>query len=101
MKISIYNSYHTDTCRRINPTAAPHSSRPEQPKKAERDTALFGFKRLESDEDFSRALAGPIAAQVLSSEVPQSRIEELSVQIEQGLYQPDADKIAGRLLGLE
>lgn len=101
MNISVYNSYFRDVNRGINPTAAPRSSRPETKKRAERDSVLLHFQTAKDDESFARALAGQMTARVLSSSVPQSRLDELAHQVEEGTYRPDPAAIAGRLLGLE
>lgn len=52
-----------------------------------------------ADESFARILARKTAAQ-LGDGANQERVEELKNRIAEGTYQPDAVKIAGRMLGL-
>lgn len=54
---------------------------------------------LEDDENFARLLAKKTAAQ-LGDGASQERVQELGRRIGEGTYQPDAQRIAGRLLGL-
>ncbi|MEY8337076.1 flagellar biosynthesis anti-sigma factor FlgM [Lachnospiraceae bacterium 62-35] len=53
----------------------------------------------EDDISFARMLAHSTAMQISDGASPE-RLQELSSQIAEGTYQPDAHKIAGRLLGL-
>lgn len=53
----------------------------------------------EDDETFARMLARRTAAQ-LGDGASQERVQELSRRISEGSYQPDSQRIAGRLLGL-
>lgn len=53
----------------------------------------------EDDETFARMLARKAAAQ-LGDGASQEKMQELSRRISDGSYQPDAQRIAGRLLGL-
>lgn len=53
----------------------------------------------EDDESFARMLARKTASQ-LNDGVSQERLQELGRRISEGTYQPDAQRIAGRLLGL-
>ncbi len=54
---------------------------------------------LEDDESFARILAKKTASQ-LGEGASQERVQELSRRITDGTYQPNAQRIAGRLLGL-
>lgn len=69
--------------------------------KGDYDTVDISSSRASqgSDESFARILAHRTAAQ-LNDGAGQERVEELKSKIAEGIYQPDAQKIAGRLLGL-
>lgn len=53
----------------------------------------------EDDESFARLLARRASSQV-SEGASQEKVQELGHRIADGTYQPDAWRIAGRLLGL-
>lgn len=53
----------------------------------------------DDDESFARMLARRTTAQ-LGSGASQERVQELGRRIADGTYQPDAQRIAGRILGL-
>ena len=53
----------------------------------------------DDDESFARLLARKAAAQMSDGASP-DRVKDLSSRIAEGSYRPDAQKIAGRLLGL-
>lgn len=65
------------------------------------DTVMINGPRTNQSENvgFARLLARTAAAQVSEGASPE-RVRELGSQVAQGTYQPDAQKIAGRLLGL-
>ncbi|MCI8517543.1 MAG: flagellar biosynthesis anti-sigma factor FlgM [Hungatella sp.] len=52
----------------------------------------------EDDETFARMLARKTAAQLGSAS--QERVQELGSRVANGTYVPDAQRIAGRMLGL-
>lgn len=84
------------------------SSVPTQPRpktktekaKGDYDTVNIRSTRTaqEDDESFARILARKTAAQLGS--VSQERVMELGNRVADGTYTPDAQRIAGRLLGL-
>lgn len=53
----------------------------------------------EDEESFARMLAQRTAAQVNEGASPE-RVKELGRRVAEGTYQPNAQRIAGRLLGL-
>lgn len=53
---------------------------------------------INDDESFSRMLARKTASQL--GDASQDKVNELSRKIADGTYQPDAQRIAGRMLGL-
>ena len=63
------------------------------------DTVTIHGAQTSQEESFARVLARSSAAQ-LSDGVQPERIQELRQQVTSGTYHPDADRIAGRLLGL-
>ena len=69
--------------------------------KGDYDTVNISKSRVSqgSDESFARILARKTAAQ-LSDGASQERVQELKSSIAEGVYQPDSQMIAGRLLGL-
>lgn len=84
-------------------SSVPTQARPKQ--KAERikgdyDTVNIRGPRTaqEDEESFARILARKTASQLGS--VSQDRVQELGRRVADGSYEPDAGRIAGRLLGL-
>lgn len=69
--------------------------------KGDFDTVNIQGSRITQDEDetFARILARRTAAQ-LGSGASAERVQELGRQVADGTYQPDAQRIAGRMLGL-
>ena len=65
------------------------------------DTVMINGPRINQEEDnsFARMLARSAASQLSAGASPE-RVQELGRQVADGTYQPDAQKIAGRLLGL-
>ena len=53
----------------------------------------------DDEESFARILARRATAQ-LGSGASQERVQELGRRVADGTYQPDAQRIAGRMLGL-
>ena len=53
---------------------------------------------INDDESFARMLARKTASQL--EDASQDRVNELSRRVADGTYQPDAQRIAGRMLGL-
>ena len=56
-------------------------------------------KTADDDETFARMLARKAAAQ-LGDGASQEKMQEVSRRVSDGSYKPDAQRIAGRLLGL-
>ena len=85
------------------PTISTPSRRPARSErtKGDYDTIDIRSSRTiqEDDECFARILARKAAAQ-MSDGASADRVKELGSRIANGTYQPDAQKIAGRLLGL-
>lgn len=70
-------------------------------KAADYDTVDIKRTRMaQDDESFARLLARKTTAQLGSSGVSPERIQELGRGIADGTYEPDAQRIAGRMLGL-
>lgn len=85
------------------PTPAPRRRAAQSGNvKGNYDTVTINGPRFTQDgeESFSRILAQKAASQ-LGQGVGPGRVQELGQQVADGTYQPDAQKIAGRLLGLE
>ena len=91
----------------MNTSYRPTISTPgRRPARSERtkwdyDTVNIRSSRTiqEDDESFARLLARKATAQ-MSDGVSSERVKELGSRVANGTYQPDAQKIAGRLLGL-
>lgn len=84
------------------PVSAPRRRAAQSEKaKANYDTVTINGPRISQDEDgsFARILAQRAASQLTRGASPE-RVRELKQQVANGTYQPDAQKIAGRLLGL-
>ncbi|MCI8659376.1 MAG: flagellar biosynthesis anti-sigma factor FlgM [Lachnospiraceae bacterium] len=84
------------------PVSAPRK-RAAQPAaiKGDYDTVNIQRARVSQDDDesFARILARKTAAQ-LGSGASAERVQDLGCRIADGTYQPDAQRIAGRMLGL-
>lgn len=84
------------------PVSASSKQKPRSEKiKGDYDTVNIRRAQAapEDDESFARMLAKKTASQ-LNEGVSQERVQELGRRISEGAYQPDAQRIAGRLLGL-
>lgn len=69
--------------------------------KGDFDTVNIQRSRVAQDDDesFARMLARRTAAQLGNGASPE-RVQDISRRVSDGTYQPDAQRIAGRLLGL-
>ena len=80
----------------VQPRRAP------QPKKAKGDYDTVNISKApvtaDDDETFARVLARKTAAQIGSASL--ERVQEVGSRVADGTYVPDAQRIAGRLLGL-
>lgn len=63
------------------------------------DTVTIRGTQTDQEESFARMLSRT-AASGLSEGAGPERVQELGRQVAAGAYHPDADRIAGRLLGL-
>lgn len=85
------------------PTVPVKSKQAPRTEKIKGDYDTVNIRRSqavpEDDETFARMLARKAAAQ-LGDGASQEKMQELSRRISDGSYQPDAQRIAGRLLGL-
>lgn len=63
------------------------------------DTVTIHGAQASQEESFARVLSRSAAAQLGEGAKPE-RVQELRQQVAAGTYRPDADRIAGRLLGL-
>lgn len=85
------------------PAPAPRRRTAQSGKaKGNYDTVTINGPRFTQDgeESFSRILAQRAASQLGQGAGPE-RVQELGQQVADGTYRPDAQKIAGKLLGLE
>lgn len=62
-----------------------------------RDQVFIGADALQSDKMIAGEAAHKVIQEVRSA-TPQEKIENLKQQVANGTYQPDADKIATRML---
>lgn len=71
-------------------------------KAADYDTVDIKRTRAAQDDDesFARLLARKVTAQIGGGGASPERVQELGRRIADGTYQPDAQRIAGRMLGL-
>lgn len=71
-------------------------------KAADYDTVDIKRTRMAQDDDesFARLLARKTTSQLGSSGASPERVQELGRRIADGTYEPDAQRIAGRMLGL-
>ncbi len=81
-------------------TQSKHTPRTEKTK-GDYDTVNIRKPQAAQDdeESFARMLAQRTAAQIGNGASPE-RVKDLSRRIAEGAYQPNAQRIAGRLLGL-
>ena len=96
----IFQTINNTTYR--TPVSAPRKRMPQSSTvKGDFDTVIIQGSRITQDEDetFARILARRTAAQ-LGSGASAERVQELGRQVADGTYQPDAQRIAGRMLGL-
>ena len=96
----IFQTINNTTYR--TPVSAPRKRMPQSSTvKGDFDTVNIQGSRITQDEDetFARILARRTAAQ-LGSGASAERVQELGRQVADGTYQPDAQRIAGRMLGL-
>lgn len=86
--------------RSSSPVPRKRTPKPEIVKKDYDTVNIHKAKTVqEDDESFARILARKTAAQI-NDNASQEKVMELSQRIADGTYQPDAQRIAGRLLGL-
>lgn len=85
------------------PLVPAQNKRTQRSEKTRGDYDTVNIRRpqaaQEDDETFARMLAKKAAAQ-LGEGVSQERVQELGRRVADGSYKPDAQRIAGRLLGL-
>lgn len=63
------------------------------------DTVTIHGAQSSQETSFARVLARSAAAQLSEGATPE-RVQDLKSRVSVGTYHPDADRIAGRLLGL-
>lgn len=63
------------------------------------DTVTIRSTQSDQEGGFARMLSRTAASQLSEGASPE-RVQELGRQVSAGTYHPDADRIAGRLLGL-
>ena len=84
------------------PVSTPRK-RAAQPAAVKGDYDTVNIRRPQAaqddEESFARILARRATAQ-LGSGASQERVQELGRRVADGTYQPDAQRIAGRMLGL-
>lgn len=83
------------------PVSSPAVRKPQADKsKGNYDTVtIHGGTQVNQDESFAQILSRRAASSLNRSAGPE-RVQELGRQVSAGTYRPDADRIAGRLLGL-
>jgi len=82
------------------PAPAPAARKPQTGKsKGNYDTVTIRGTQTDQDDSFARMLSRTAASQ-LNEGASMERVQELGRQVAAGTYHPDADRIAGRLLGL-
>lgn len=96
----IFRTLNNDPYRA--PVSAPRKRAAQSPAvKGDYDTVNIRRTPVAQDDDesFARILARRTASQI-NTGASQERVQELSRRIADGTYQPDAQRIAGRMLGL-
>ncbi len=82
------------------PTPAPAVRKPKAGQsKGNYDTVTIHGPQVSQEDSFAKILSRRAASSLSESASPE-RVQELSRQVSSGTYHPDADRIAGRLLGL-
>ncbi len=82
------------------PVTVPDRRAPQTGKaKGNYDTVTIHRTQTGQEDSFARILSRSAAAQLSEGASPE-RVQELGRQVSAGTYCPDADRIAGRLLGL-
>ncbi len=82
------------------PAASQKRHAPQTGKaKGNYDTVTLSGTQANQEESFARILSRRAASQIPAGAAPE-RVQELNRQVSDGTYRPDADRIAGRLLGL-
>lgn len=82
------------------PVAVPNKRVSQTGKaKGNYDTVTIRGTQTSQEGSFARMLSRTAASQLSEGASPE-RVQELGRQVAAGTYHPDADKIAGRLLGL-
>ena len=86
------------------PVSAPRkrASQPAATVKGDYDTVNIQRSRTVQDDDetCARMLARKTASQLTGNSSSPDRLQELGRNVADGSYQPDAQQIAGRMLGL-
>ncbi len=92
--------FQTITPAYRTPVSAPNRRAPKSGKAAGNyDTVTIRGTQTDQDDSFARMLSRTAASQ-LNEGAGMERVQELGRQVAAGTYHPDADRIAGRLLGL-
>lgn len=96
-----FQTTKNSTAYRSTVPAQPRKAAVAGPAKGDYDTVKISRSRIakEDDESFARLLARRTAAS-LGNGASQEKVQELSRRVADGTYQPDAQRIAGRMLGL-
>lgn len=82
------------------PVTVPDRRTPQTGKtRGNYDTVTIHGTQTGQEDSFARILSRSAAAQLSEGASPE-RVQELGRQVSAGTYHPDADRIAGRLLGL-
>lgn len=81
------------------PVSAPNRRAPKSVRNTGNyDTVTIRGTQTDQDGSFARMLSRTAASQLSEGATPE-RVQELGRQVAAGTYHPDADRIAGRLLG--
>ncbi len=82
------------------PVSSPAVRKPQTGKnRGNYDTVTIHGPQVSPEESFAQILSRRAASSLNGSASPE-RVQELGRQVSAGTYRPDADQIAGRLLGL-
>lgn len=97
----IFQTTKNTTAYRTAVPAQPRKTAVAGPARGDYDTVNISRARSAQmdDESFARLLARRTAAG-LGNGASQEKVQELGRRVADGSYQPDAQRIAGRLLGL-